>query len=114
MTLRRDLFDAADDELLLEFGIGLSGGVGAFPLPDDEYRKKAREWLEKRVEEAKRVLCRNNTIRHLSKDGFTAELVAAVAALLESIVVGTAAAPLAILLCKQGVVGLCSGIWDQK
>jgi hypothetical protein len=71
------------------------------------------EWCETNKQRLKRIICSNQDVRQLAKDGFSVELVAAVLALLESLSLGTAASPLAVLLCKRGLTDLCSEVWSD-
>jgi hypothetical protein len=108
----KQLFQKSEDELLVEIGHILSkNDLTALPRPIEELKDGATRWIQANWESIKRQLCSNQTIRQLAAKGFSAELVAMVLALLEKLSLGTAVSPLAVLLCKRGLQGMCSDYW---
>lgn len=114
MKIREDLYDVSEEDIVLEIGAILSSRtLGAFPPSDEELRKIANEWISKNIKSCQEVICKNDTVSQLASSGFSSELVATVAGLLESLSLGTAASPLVILLCKRGLQNLCNEIWKK-
>jgi len=114
MEIRYDLLETSERELEREIGRALTAGrAGALPLSAEELEAIARQWIGSRTERVRQALCGNDTVRRLAAGGFSTELVAAVSALVESLVLGTAGSPLVILLCRRGLRDLCSAEWTD-
>jgi len=114
MQSESNLISLSEDELLIELGKALEAdSLGAFPRPIVVLKQRGREFFERKLGECQEIICPNNTVRELALGGFTAELVAAVAGLIESITIQSAVAPLAILLCKKGLTTLCAQKWGK-
>lgn len=112
--INQDLLDKSEDELLAEIGLALSeSDLMALPESAKHLRKKASQWIVASWDSITSQICANQIIRQLAEDGFSAELVSAVAALLESLSLGSAVTPLAVLLCRRELKHICRDYWGQ-
>ena len=110
--LKRLYETGSEDDLLLEIGYRISENDHfALPPGTDRLRKNALRWIESIKHKYIKVICRDEKIHGLAEDGYSFALVSAVLALLESIAIGTAASPLAVLICKRGIQKLCAEEW---
>jgi hypothetical protein len=109
---QRELLDLSLEELETEIGKQLAlEELGALPPSLAGLRERGERWVRANAGKLKASVCGNKTVRDLAVQGFSAELVNAVLGLVEAIVSGTAAAPLAILLCRRGLQVMCSEEW---
>src|SRR5688500_7838060 len=105
IMMRQDLFEANEDDLLMEIGKALlSDSADALPRSRQEIIELSRRWVDAQTINCRNILCGNRVIKELGGEGFSSQVVAAVAALLETAAFGTAATPLAFLLCRRGIL----------
>lgn len=110
----QELFNAQEEELLIEIGKAiLPSSLNALPRSRREILELSNRWVSVQTDKCRHLVCSNATIKELSDDGFSSQLVAALIALLETITIGTATTPLAILLCRRGIKHLCKDEWRQ-
>ena len=110
-----ELMKKSQDELLVEIGRALAAtDLTALPQTPEQLKRHASRWLDTHWEAIRQRLCSNDKVRQLANDGFTAELTAAVLGLLESLSLGSAVTPLAVLLCRRGLRNVCSDHWNQR
>jgi hypothetical protein len=108
----RKLLDLSLEELETEIGKQLAiEELGALPPSLAGLRERGERWARANVGKLKAVVCGNETVRDLAAQGFSAELVNAVLGLVETIVLRTAVAPLAVLLCRRGLQVMCAEEW---
>jgi hypothetical protein len=104
-----------EDQLLATIGERLEKlELRAVPPRLEVLKQRAEKWLRANRDKLRKLLCHNQKVRHLAKNGFSADLVVAVLALIESLSLGTAASPLAVLLCRRGITSLCEDIWSDE
>lgn len=107
-----ELYGASEDELYFAIGKALvEDELGFLPPNVKGLEERGRRWFNSRIDSIQQAVCFNETIRGLASNGFSSELVAAVAGLVEALSLGSAASPLVILLCKKGLNELCQEHW---
>jgi hypothetical protein len=108
-------FEMDDRALLVSIGNALDeDSRAAFPAPVNQLLINARNYINSKLSDYQIVICGNAAIKKLATDGFTTELVAAVIGLIESITISAAVSPVAILLCKKGLLKICDGTWNLE
>lgn len=108
------LLEATEDELLEILGRHLvQDEVPALPLSGKELRRIASDWLQSNSETLRACICTNKQVQELARTGFSADLLVAVLALVESLAFGTAASPLVVLLCRRELGSLCRNEWTE-
>ncbi|MEO3407386.1 hypothetical protein AAFN85_25935 [Mucilaginibacter sp. CAU 1740] len=106
-------FEMDDRDLLLSIGNALDeDSRAAFPAPVGQLLLNAKNYIHSKLGEYQIRVCGNDTVKELATGGFTTELVAAVIGLIESVTIGAAISPVAILLCKRGVLKICDNTWN--
>lgn len=109
---QRELLDMSLEELETEIGKRLAiEELGALPPSRSALRERGERWAKANVGKLKATICGSKRVRDLAAEGFSAELVNAVLGLVEAAVLGTAAAPLAVLLCRRGLQIMCADDW---
>lgn len=102
-----------DEELLIELGRAIAKEEKhVIPPSKQSLRKKSLRWLEKRTAEIRQIICKDKRVKEFVHNNNSTELLIAVMALLESLAFGSAAAPLAVLLCRRGINTLCKDVWS--
>lgn len=113
MKIESNLMEMSEEELLVEIGKRLDRGmVGAFPKPIPILKQRGEKFFQSNLGKCRETICPNKTIQELAQDGYTIELISAVAGLIESLTISVAVTPLAILLCKKGLFSLCQESWN--
>ncbi len=114
MSEHTEFLSLNEDELLIEIGLALDkDSLDAFPKPIAILKQRAEKFLIVQKKEYQDLICNSKKIQALASEGFTTELVAAVIGLIESITIGAAVSPIAILLCKKGIANFCSVHWGE-
>lgn len=103
-----------DEELYAEIGKRLTpAGVCYISAPHPKsFQIKGQKFFFGMQTRLQEIICTSTTIKSLAQKGFSTELVAAVLGLIESLAIGTAATPVAALICKRGLNQLCNKVWD--
>ena len=105
----------ASDENALYVTLGHALGSRSLGVDAADERRlvqRAKAWLAQSSGNWQAAICSDPSVRDLAQGGVTCELVAAVCTILESAALGTAATPLAVLLCKQGLAAYCRTHWS--
>lgn len=114
MAYQQKYFELSDDELLVEIAKALNeDSLGALPKPVPILRKEAADYIERNLDKIQLVVCPNKAVQELVLGGFTAELVAAIAAVIGQVTPVSAIWPLAVLLVKRGLSLLCNDQWES-
>lgn len=109
MQFPENLLDASEEEILAEIGrVLMADAADALPRSPKELIELARVWSSKQIEKCQAIICPNGLVRELASEGFSVQLAIAVASLIESVTSGSAAIPLAYLICKRGIADFCS------
>ena len=103
-----------NDELLIKIGVCLEQGSIHIKEPNDDfYKKRASIFLKSILPSMTKKICFNRNIKTLADNGKSVALATAILSLIEGIVAGTAAVPIAVLLCQMGVEKICETYWTQ-
>lgn len=109
MTFDEKYYSFSESELLVEIDKLVFDDFNATPKALAEAKRRAEAWLSTKKVELSSAVCGNKKILTLRSKGFTLELVMAVFAAIEASAFGSAASPLAVLLCKRGIDNFCKG-----
>jgi hypothetical protein len=113
-TIDSRLLTETEDELYLEIGNQLAlEETGFLPSNVKAIEERGRRYVAIHLAKLKSTVCANKMVQTAAKNGTYAELVAAVAAAIESFLSGTCVAPVAALLCKMGIHKFCEREWSQ-
>jgi hypothetical protein len=100
--------DIAD--LYIKIGCELQGYT-VFPVPQEQLRRIAREWLKKKRHKIANYVCSNETIillaSNTTKKQDKINLILALADLISSLVVGVSPVTVSVLLVREGIKTLC-------
>ncbi|WP_438423275.1 hypothetical protein [Aquimarina macrocephali] len=107
MNFEKKYLDLSESELILELDRIVFDDFTATPKSPEEVKGRLEAWLSSKKVELKEIICKNNSIKHLRTNEENLALVTAVFAALEASLFGSAASPLAVLLCKKGIDKLC-------
>lgn len=96
----------SEEELLVELNKIVFHDPTALPSTKETI-DRVNSWIKSNRKKLSNILCTNKKIRDLAEGGFSYELVITVFAALEAYHFGTAASPLAVLICKKGLAEYC-------
>lgn len=108
-----DLLAKSDHELYVEIGRALAlDETGFLPSGLDALGERGQRWFSARTEDLRQAVCSSGTVRAASKNR-SGDLLAAVAAAIESIVIKTAISPVCILIARIGLDRFCESEWSD-
>jgi len=105
----------SESDLFAEIGRELERDqMQAFPQSVELLRRRGERFFASKLAEVRASICPNKTLRTLAAGGVTIDLAQAVLATLETSTLGTAATPIAVLVCRQGLTSLCNESWSSQ
>ena len=107
----QSLLDQPEDELLIGIGKSLlAGSMGSAEPSDEEEHEEGESWLRRNLASIRSKICGSHTLICYFEETRRWDdvvIVAAVADLLATVVVGVGPILVAALLCKRGLRRLC-------